>query len=85
MTKKTKDEIFQEVGDYLKDQKAYGGEVTRDTTIQDAGLDSLDTAEMVMDLEAQYGISIPENEAVKMENVGIIVDTIHGLLEAKGE
>ena len=71
-----KAKIFQDVAEYLREEKGYEGGVTNETTVQELGFDSLDTAEMAMDLEKKYDISIPEKEAEKMENVGAIVDII---------
>ena len=37
---------------------------------QDLGADSLDTVELVMALEEEFGIEIPDEDAEKMTNVG---------------
>ena len=36
----------------------------------DLGADSLDTVEMIMDFEKEFGISIPEEEAENISTVG---------------
>jgi acyl carrier protein len=36
----------------------------------DLGADSLDTVELIMELEKEFGISIPDNEAEKIQTVG---------------
>ena len=36
----------------------------------DLGADSLDTVEMIMDFEKEFGISIPEEEAENITTVG---------------
>jgi len=38
--------------------------------IDDLGADSLDTVELVMALEEEFGIEIPDEDAEKMVNVG---------------
>ena len=44
--------------------------------IEDWGADSLDTVEMLMAFEEEFGISIPDEEAMKMRTVKDIVDLI---------
>ena len=38
--------------------------------VEDLGADSLDTVELVMALEEEFGIEIPDEDAEKMTNVG---------------
>lgn len=46
-------------------------EVTEDANFNtDLGADSLDTVEMIMDFEKEFGISIPDEEAEKIKTVG---------------
>ena len=49
-------------------------EIKRETTFQDLGIDSLDTVEMLMDLEDQLGMEIELDQ--KVETVGDLVDFI---------
>lgn len=44
--------------------------------IEDLGADSLDTVEMLMAFEEEFGISIPDEEAMKMKTVKDIVELI---------
>ena len=44
--------------------------------IDDLGADSLDVVEMLMTLEDEFGIAIPDDEAVKLKTVGSIVELI---------
>ncbi|MBQ6051741.1 MAG: acyl carrier protein [Clostridia bacterium] len=51
--------------------------ITRDTSIiDDLGADSLDIVDMLMMLEEQYNISIPDEVAQEMKTVGDVVDYI---------
>ncbi len=52
-------------------------EVTRETNIvEDLGADSLDIVDMLMMLEEQYNISIPDDVAQDMKTVGDVADYI---------
>ena len=44
--------------------------------VEDLGADSLDTVEMLMTLEDEFGIAIPDEEAVKLKTVASIVELI---------
>ncbi|GIV22510.1 MAG: acyl carrier protein [Bacteroidia bacterium] len=45
--------------------------VTREATFtNDLGADSLDTVELIMEFEKEFGISIPDEVAEKIETVG---------------
>ena len=44
--------------------------------IEDLGADSLDTVEMLMTLEEEFGIAIPDEEAMTLSTVQSIVDLI---------
>ena len=44
--------------------------------VEDLGADSLDTVEMLMTLEEEFGIAIPDEEAMKLSTVKSIVELI---------
>ena len=45
--------------------------VTRETSfVNDLGADSLDTVELVMEFEDEFDLSIPDEEAEKIQTVG---------------
>lgn len=44
--------------------------------IEDLGADSLDTIEMLMTLEDEYGISIPDDKIGQIKTIGQIVELI---------
>lgn len=51
--------------------------VTRDTSfVNDLGADSLDTVELVMELEEEFDITIPDDAAEKIQTVGQAIDYI---------
>lgn len=47
--------------------------------IEDLGADSLDTVELVMALEEEFDIEIPDEEAEKINTVGDAVNFINNL------
>ena len=53
----------------------------RDTSfINDLGADSLDTVELVMEFEDEFEISIPDEDAEKIQTIGAAVDYIESKL-----
>lgn len=53
------------------------GEVNRETSfINDLNADSLDTVELVMEFEDEFDMSIPDEEAEKIQTVGAAIDYI---------
>ena len=52
-------------------------EITRETHfINDLNADSLDTVELVMEFEDEFELSIPDEEAEKIQTVGQAIDDI---------
>ncbi len=52
-------------------------EITRETSfINDLNADSLDTVELVMEFEDEFNMSIPDEEAEKIQTVGAAIDYI---------
>ena len=46
--------------------------------VNDLGADSLDTVELIMEFEEEFGIEIPDEDAEKMTTVGAAVEYIDG-------
>ncbi|MBA7620583.1 Acyl carrier protein [subsurface metagenome] len=44
--------------------------------VEDLGADSLDTVELVMQLEDEFNLEIPDEEAEKLTTVGSVVEYI---------
>ena len=51
--------------------------------VEDLGADSLDTVELVMAIEEEYGIEIPDEDAEKAKTVGDVVEYINKKLGVK--
>jgi acyl carrier protein len=61
-------------------------EITRATSfINDLNADSLDTVELVMEFEDGFDMSIPDEEAEKIQTVGAAVDYIVNVIQSKGK
>ena len=65
-------EVSQKVKSIIAEQLGVKIEEVTDTAsfVDDLGADSLDTVELVMALEEEFGIEIPDEDAEKMTNVG---------------
>jgi acyl carrier protein len=44
--------------------------------VEDLGADSLDTVELIMQLEDEFNLEIPDEEAEKLTTVGAVVEYI---------
>jgi acyl carrier protein len=59
-------------------------EITRETSfINDLNADSLDTVELVMEFEDEFDMSIPDEEAEKIQTVGAAVEYIVNIAKTK--
>ena len=72
-------DIEQKVKDIIVEQLGVKKEqVTEDASfIDDLGADSLDTVELVMALEEEFNIEIPDEEAEKIQTVGEAINYIN--------
>ncbi|KAF3633647.1 Acyl carrier protein 2, mitochondrial [Capsicum annuum] len=80
-----KDEVRDRVITCVKNfQKVDPSKVAPNAHFQnDLGLDSLDTVEIVMALEEEFGFEIPDNEADKINSINLAVDFIASHPQAK--
>ena len=53
------------------------------TFAQDLGADSLDTVELIMELEKEFDITIPDAETEKIQTVGDAVSFIEAAIAAQ--
>jgi acyl carrier protein len=74
----TKDEVEEKVINIVCSQLGTSRDkVQPDTSfINDLGADSLDTVELVMEFEDEFEISIPDEDAEKIQTVGDAIDYI---------
>jgi acyl carrier protein len=80
----TQEEIFGKVKDLVSKQLSIDEkEITTDASfIEDLGADSLDTVELIMSLEEEFDIEIPDEEAEKIKTVQNVVDYIKNHLNS---
>ena len=74
----TMEDIDQKVIEIVSEQMGVDkSEITRETHfINDLNADSLDTVELVMEFEDEFELSIPDEEAEKIQTVGQAIDYI---------
>lgn len=70
--------VFNEVAEILVDQlDVEKDKVTMESSIiDDLGADSLDVVDLIMSLEEEFGVEIPDDQVENMKTVGDIVKYI---------
>ena len=72
--------MFEKIQAYLANQLDISpDDITPETTFESLGIDSLDTVEMVMDLEEQLGVDLELEE--KLATVGELADFVESKLD----
>jgi acyl carrier protein len=68
----TEQEVFEKVAGIVAEQMGVEkSEIRRETSfVNDLNADSLDTVELVMELEEEFDINIPDDAAEKIQTVG---------------
>ncbi len=74
----TEEEIFEKVAAIVSEQMGVEkNEVKKETSfVNDLNADSLDTVELVMEFEDEFDMSIPDEDAEKIQTVGAAVEFI---------
>lgn len=75
----SKEQIFDKVKAIIVDQLGVeANEVTSEASfIEDLGADSLDIVELIMALEEEFEIEVPDEDAEKLATVGDAVEYIN--------
>jgi acyl carrier protein len=74
----SREEILEQVKGALSEKLGIEeGEITEEASFEeDLGADSLDLVEVVMDLEDQFGLKIPDDDARELTTVGKAIDYV---------
>ncbi|MFQ5492047.1 MAG: acyl carrier protein [Phycisphaerae bacterium] len=74
----TQEEVASKVIAIVSEQLSVDkAEISKETSfVNDLGADSLDTVELVMELEDEFDMNIPDEEAEKLQTVGSAIDYI---------
>ena len=77
--------VQERVVDIVSEQLGVGkDQITLETAfVNDLGADSLDTVELVMELEEEFDINIPDDAAEKIQTVGQAVAHIESTVNSK--
>jgi acyl carrier protein len=73
-----KDELFAKIKSIVADKLSISeDQITEEASfIDDLGADSLDTVELVMALEDEFDLDIPDDEAEKLTTVSKAIDYV---------
>ncbi|PKK38643.1 Acyl carrier protein [Clostridiaceae bacterium JG1575] len=75
--------VFEKVRDIIADKLGMSPEEIRmDMGFEDLGADSLDLMEVIMALEDEFDLTMPEDEA---SNTKTVADLVQFIQEARGE
>jgi acyl carrier protein len=74
----SREEVFERIKEVLADRLSVEeSDINEEANFQeDLDADSLDLVEMIMELEDQFGIKIPDEDAQKIQTVGQAVDYV---------
>lgn len=76
--------LFEKVVNIIAEQLGVDAveDITAETSLmKDLEADSLDAVEIMMELEDEFGITIPDEDAEKFENIGDIVKYVESKIE----
>ncbi|MDQ3778601.1 MAG: acyl carrier protein [Actinomycetota bacterium] len=74
----SRDEVYERIREVLAERLSVEEtDITEEANFQeDLGADSLDLVEMIMELEDQFGIKIPDEDAQQIQTVGQAVEYV---------
>lgn len=79
----TQDDIFQKVSEIITAKKGFApNTITLDSSFEELDMDSLDSVELISELEDHYNVSIPNQELLAIKTVREAVDSLQKLVNA---
>jgi acyl carrier protein len=83
----TRADILQEVLNILKKYKGRGADrtpLTESTSLADElDIDSARMVDIVLDIEAKFGVTIDDSSLPKLQTLGDIVDLVEGVIKTQ--
>ena len=82
-----KTEIAGKILDIISKEGMVGREkLTRDATLEDLEIESIDMVMILQGLEEEFEVYVPmDQEIMELKNVGDVIDTVTRLIEAKAD
>ncbi len=74
------DKIIVKISDRLGIPKT---DVSLESSFKSCGADSLDSVEIIVDMESEFKIRVPDNKLMKLQSVGLLIDYVDDLLNKK--
>ena len=75
-------DYFDKIRDIVAEQLNVDPEtITMKTRFDELNADSLDVVEVIMTLEQEFDIQIPDEDAEKIKNIGAVVDYISEIFQ----
>ena len=67
-----------------KTRKIPPEQISLETTFEELGMDSLDGLNLIFELEEEFNINVPDDQALALRNVGQLVEGLKKLLSERG-
>ena len=76
-------DVAERIKEIIKEQLMVETDEVTETAsfVDDLGADSLDTVEMIMEIEDEFGIEIPDEDAEKIATVGDAIEYVKKKVE----
>ena len=80
----TREQVEQVVGEIITEQVFPCGSYSLDASLESYGYDSLDAIDMLMALEEEFAIDVPDADAERWRTARDVVDYVYSMLEKTG-